>query len=102
MFVFLVVFVFVILVDRHPSLFGFETGGFDFCLWLLLSKAAVPAFLMGDGFGTFGTDLYFFCSYKDFTIYNGKCTSALRIWIWAIRETADTMLCTPSRFCTWI
>lgn len=60
MFVFLVVFVFVILVDRRPSLLGFETGGFDFCLWLLLSKATVFAFLMCDGFGTFGTDLYFF------------------------------------------
>ena len=65
MFVFLVVFVFVILVDRRPSLFGFETGGFNFCLWLLLSKTAVFAFLMGDGFGTFGTDLDFLCSYKD-------------------------------------
>lgn len=60
MFVFLVVFVFVILVDRRPSLFGFETGGFNFCLWLLLSKTAVFAFLMGNGFGTLGTDLNLF------------------------------------------
>ena len=77
MFVFLVVFVFVILVDRRPSLLGFETGGFDFCLWLLLSKAAVPAFLMGDGFGTFGTDLYFFCSYPyRMRLCNCKCSEA--------------------------
>lgn len=84
MFVFLVVFVLVILVNRRPSLFGFETGGFDFCLWLLLSKAAVPAFLMGDGFGTFGTDLYFFCSCIIGTPQNGKRTSSLWVWIWAI------------------
>lgn len=70
MFVFLVVFVFVILVDRRPSLFGFETGGFDFCLWLLLSKAAIFAFLMGNGFGTLGTDLNLFCSYPYCCVYN--------------------------------
>ena len=64
MFVFLVVFVFVILVNRRPSLFGFETGGFDFCLWLLLSKTAVFAFLVRDGFGTLGTDLYLVISYN--------------------------------------
>ena len=84
MFVFLVVFVFVILVDRRPSLFGFETGGFDFCLWLLLSKAAVFAFLMGDGFGTFGTDLDFLCSYKDLSICDVYRTSTRWIWIWAV------------------
>ena len=99
MFVFLVVFVFVILVDRRPSLFGFETGGFDFW-WLLLSKAAVFAFLMGDGFGTFGTDLDFLCSYPYYCVYNIKCTAPGRIWIWAVREASNTMLCTPSHFCT--
>lgn len=100
MFVFLVVFVFVILVDRRPSLFGFETGGFDFCLWLLLSKATVFAFLMGNGFGTLGTDLYFLCSYINGTPQNGKRTSSLWIWIWAIWETADTMVDTPLDFST--
>lgn len=100
MFVFLVVFVFVILVDRRPSLFGFETGGFNFCLWLLLSKTAVFAFLMGNGFGTLGTDLNLFCSNPYFTVCDAKCTSTSWVWVWTIRIAAYTMLTAPSCFCT--
>ena len=66
----------------------------------LLSGTTDTAFLVSHGIVMSCTNLYLVCPNIERTPSDAECTSTCWVWVWTVRKTAYTMVCTPSLFCT--